>query len=101
MSVQELQVTLAHAKPGMRLMRDVLDTRGLVLIPCGTELSDVSIADLQRSHLTALWVEVATDASRQAFQTERLAHLFRHGTRCEVDPYFFDLVSRYREGRKA
>jgi hypothetical protein len=81
MSVQDM-VTLADARPGMRLAAPVTDLAGQVLVPAGAELTESLMQALRRREIAAICVEreVGDDpAAREA----RLA-----GVRTAVDHLF-------------
>jgi hypothetical protein len=82
MSVQDM-VTLADARPGMRLAAPVTDLAGQVLVPAGAELTESLMQALRRREIAAICVErevgedpVAREARLAGVRTA-VDHLFR------------------------
>ena len=76
------QIPLATAKPGMTLSDAVLDTKGNILLPKGTQLNETMLASLLR-HQIATVVIAGGEVSAEVDNTERqermarVDHLFR------------------------
>ncbi len=60
MPTRHIQIALTDALPGMLLSDPVTDTRGNVLLPGGTVLTEALLSSLQRHQID--FIAIATDA---------------------------------------
>ncbi len=82
MNRQNTHITLHEAEPGMVLADDLLDTRGMVLLPAGATLTPTIIASLQRREIDTMSIQgeeiPESDNSEELAEYEqRLASVFR------------------------
>ena len=99
MSMGIKQVALTEAKAGTRLARDIQDAMGRVLMSAGTELTETSLASLQKRGIPHLDIEEPLSdqelsEQRQAV-TQRLAHLFRRKQNTPLTARLYDAVLAY------
>lgn len=107
MNPQECHLTLEQATAGMTLARNLLDAKGRVLMPHGTQLSAATITVLARRDVTKLWVLLETptqatdikslEAAQRQHHKERLARLFRHVGENPDGRHLMNLMAHYRE----
>lgn len=76
------QIPLAAAMPGMTLSDAVLDTKGNVLLPKGTQLNDVMLTSLLRHQIATVViaggeVSAEVDNAERDQRIARVDHLFR------------------------
>ena len=104
MTAVEQQLSLAQAQAGMVLTRDLLDTKGHILMARNTALSPTSIAALHRRDITHVWVftdglpspeSPLQDLAVLHHQKVRLERLFRHVGESEDGLYLMHLMARY------
>ena len=82
MPTRYLQLPLASAQTGMTLSDAVLDTKGNILLPKGTVLTEAMLASLLRHQIDTVVIaggEVSPeqDSAERDVQIARLTYLFR------------------------
>lgn len=83
------QIQLAAARPGMTLSDAVLDTKGNVLLPKGTQLSEAMLASLLRHQIdtvviAGIEVSAEEDTALRNQCVARLDFLFRQPGKVEL-----------------
>ena len=85
------QLPLGSASPGMTLSDPVLDTKGNILLPKGTQLTAAMLASLQRHQIDTVaiadsHVSAEEDSAERDRRMIRVAHLFRQPGSLETTP---------------
>lgn len=95
-------MALEQLQPGMRVAAAVVDAAGRVLLPVGAELSEASIASLQRREIAQVSIELdlpddpaQVEANRQKARAE-LDHLFRGAGDGVETRALYEVVAAYR-----
>lgn len=98
--VQQLQ-------SGMRVASALADEGGRVLLPEGAELSETTIAALERRGIETVCVELEVEEDPAALErhrrqvTERLDWLFRHAGEGGETRALYEVVAKYRMERRS
>lgn len=83
MKMRRLVLPVQEAKPGMRLVAEIRNAAGGVLLAAGVELGEDALAGLRRRGIDAVSVEIPdarsdAEIARELAQAEvRIQHLFR------------------------
>lgn len=52
-----LKISIDRAKPGMKLVQDVINESGMIVVPAGKELTESLIGKLQKMNIDVIYVE--------------------------------------------
>lgn len=69
MKIRHQMIPLSKAEPGMILAADILDRRNHLLLPCGRELTEVAISNLEKRQISSIviqWEDHRDDAELAA-----------------------------------
>lgn len=100
-------LTLEQLRPGMRVASALVDEGGLVLLPAGVELSEGTIASLQRREVREVQVELEVDDDPEAVERhrhqvkEKLDRLFRNAGDSSETRGLYEAVAKYRLEQRA
>lgn len=98
---------VGELQPGMRVAAAVEDASGRVLLPAGAEITESTIASLQRREVESVGVEVEVEEDPAAVEAKRqqvaaqLEHLFRRAGDGAETRRLFEVVAQYRLGASA
>lgn len=95
-------LAVADLQPGMRVAAAVADAAGRVLLPAGAEITESTIASLQRREIGQVNVELEVEddpAALEAYRREvtaQLDHLFRKAGQGAETRALYEAVKKYR-----
>lgn len=95
-------LTLEELQPGMRVASALVVEGGLVLLPAGVELSEGTIASLQRREVREVQVEFEVEDDPEAVERHRqqvkedLERLFRNAGDGAETRGLYEAIAKYR-----
>ncbi|MCS7215538.1 MAG: hypothetical protein RMI30_01300 [Thermodesulfovibrio sp.] len=75
-----IKISVNKAKPGMKIMKDIINEAGMVVIPAGKELTDALIDKLSMMNVEFIYVEGKKEMPPKEEVFEQIDRRFKKAT---------------------